>query len=68
MYSNFNVKITPKTLKRYFIMKIFDKNQDFLYNKNNLSVILDEYHCSENEKDKMYTWFNNCWSSGIWEE
>ena len=68
MYSTFGIKITPRTLKRYFIMKILDKNQDILYNKNKFFIILDEYHCTESEKNKMYTWFYKCWNSGIWEE
>ena len=68
MYSTYGIKVTPRTLKRYFILRILDRSRDIFYNKETLSIILEEYHCTESEKNKMYMWFYKCWNSGIWEE
>ena len=68
MYSSTGVKITFKTLKRYFVVKMLDNKKDMMYNKDNLSILMEEYHCTESEKNKMYTWFYSCWNSGSWED
>ena len=68
MQSKTGIKITIKTIKRYFSMKLLDKNKDIQYNRSMLLNLMDEYKCSSDERAKIFAWFYTCWNSGNWED